>query len=37
MDVVPGDVCTLVAGTETVWTVHESILKGFRIDSRADA
>ena len=35
LEVGPGDVCTLAAGTETVWTVHESILKGFRIDSRS--
>jgi uncharacterized cupin superfamily protein len=32
LDVGPGDVCALAAGTETVWTVHETILKGFRID-----
>jgi uncharacterized cupin superfamily protein len=32
IDVGPGDVCALAAGTETVWTVHETILKGFRID-----
>jgi uncharacterized cupin superfamily protein len=31
-DVGAGDVCSLAAGTETVWTVHETILKGFRID-----
>jgi uncharacterized cupin superfamily protein len=31
LDVGPGDVCTLAAGTETVWTVHETLLKGFRI------
>ena len=31
LDVGPGDVCALAAGTETVWTVHETILKGFRI------
>ena len=33
LDVGPGDVCVLEAGTETVWTVHETILKGFRFDS----
>ncbi len=33
LDVGPGDVCALAAGTETVWTVHETILKGFRIDA----
>ena len=32
VEVGPGDVCVLEAGTETVWTVHETILKGFRID-----
>lgn len=32
IEVTPGDVCALAAGTETVWTVHETILKGFRID-----
>jgi uncharacterized cupin superfamily protein len=25
----PGDVCVLSAGTETVWTVHETLLKGY--------
>ncbi len=29
----PGDVCTLAAGTATVWTVHETLLKGFRIEA----
>jgi uncharacterized cupin superfamily protein len=33
VEVGPGDVCALAAGTETVWTVHETILKGFRIDA----
>ena len=32
LDVGPGDVCALEPGTETVWTVHETILKGFRIE-----
>jgi uncharacterized cupin superfamily protein len=32
IEVGPGDVCTLEPGTETVWTVHETLLKGFRID-----
>ena len=32
VEVGPGDVCVLEAGTETVWTIHETILKGFRID-----
>jgi uncharacterized cupin superfamily protein len=26
-------VCTLAPGTETVWTVHETLLKGFRIEA----
>ena len=26
-----GDVCVLAAGAETVWTVHETILKGYRL------
>ena len=34
VDVGPGDVCELVAGTETTWTVHETLLKGFRIGPR---
>ncbi len=34
IEVGPGDVCALAAGTETVWTVHETLLKGFRIDHR---
>ena len=33
LEVGPGDVCKLAAGTETVWTVHETLLKGFRIDA----
>ena len=32
IEVGPGDVCALAAGTETVWTVHETLLKGFRIE-----
>jgi len=32
IEVGPGDVCSLEPGTETVWTVHETILKGFRIE-----
>ncbi len=31
LEVGPGDVCVLAAGTQTVWTVHETLLKGFRI------
>ena len=33
IEVGPGDVCALEPGTETVWTVHETLLKGFRIDA----
>ncbi len=33
IEVGPGDVCTLAPGTETVWTVHETLLKGFRIEA----
>jgi uncharacterized protein len=33
IDVGPGDVCALKAGTRTVWTVHETLLKGFRIEA----
>ena len=32
VEVGPGDVCALSAGAETVWTVHETLLKGFRIE-----
>ena len=35
VDIGPGDVCTLAAGTKTVWTVHETLLKGFRIEPGA--
>ena len=31
VEVGPGDVCELEAGAETVWTVHETLLKGFSI------
>ncbi len=31
IEVGPGDVCALAAGAETVWTVHETLLKGFSI------
>jgi len=31
VEVGPGDVCVLVAGTETVWTVHETLLKGYSL------
>lgn len=33
VEVGPGDVCSLEPGTKTVWTVHETILKGFRIEA----
>lgn len=29
VEVGPGDVCVLAAGTETVWEVHETLLKGY--------
>jgi uncharacterized protein len=31
VDLGPGDVCVLVAGTRTVWTVHETLLKGYAL------
>lgn len=31
IEVGPGDVCALAAGAETVWTVHETLLKGYAI------
>ena len=31
VDVGPGDVCVLSAGAETVWTVHETLLKGYAL------
>jgi uncharacterized cupin superfamily protein len=31
VEVGPGDVCVLEAGTETVWTVHETLLKGYSL------
>lgn len=30
VEVGPGDVCELAAGARTVWTVHETLLKGYR-------
>jgi uncharacterized cupin superfamily protein len=33
IEVGAGDVCALEAGTETVWTVHETVLKGFRVEA----
>jgi uncharacterized cupin superfamily protein len=32
----PGDVCVLAAGTRTVWTVHETLLKGYALRGGAD-
>ena len=32
VEVGPGSVCALAGGTKTVWTVHETLLKGFRIE-----
>jgi uncharacterized cupin superfamily protein len=31
VEVGPGDVCVLAAGTETVWTVRETLLKGYSL------
>lgn len=31
IEVGAGDLCHLAAGTETVWTVHETILKGYSL------
>jgi len=31
IEVGAGDLCFLAAGTETVWTVHETLLKGFSL------
>ena len=31
VEVGPGDVCELAAGTATTWTVHETLLKGYRL------
>jgi uncharacterized cupin superfamily protein len=31
VDVGPGDVCVLEEGTRTVWTVHETLLKGYAL------
>ncbi len=31
IELAPGMVCTLPAGAETVWTVHETLLKGYRL------
>ena len=34
VEVGPGDVCALAAGTETIWTVHETLLKGYALVPR---
>jgi uncharacterized protein len=34
VEVRPGDVCVLAAGVRTVWTVHETLLKGFALAAR---
>jgi uncharacterized cupin superfamily protein len=31
VEVGPGDVCVLASGTRTVWTVHETLLKGYAL------
>ena len=31
VEVGPGDLCCFAAGTETVWTVHEALLKGYSL------
>ena len=31
LEVGPGDVCVLAAGARTVWTVHETLLKGYAL------
>jgi uncharacterized protein len=31
IEVGAGDLCFLAAGTETVWTVHETLLKGYSL------
>ncbi|MQA73034.1 MAG: DUF861 domain-containing protein [Solirubrobacterales bacterium] len=36
VEVGPGDVCRLAAGTETLWTVHETLLKGYRLAAPRD-
>jgi uncharacterized cupin superfamily protein len=35
-DVGPGDLCTLEAGTRTVWTVHEELVKGYHLALSAE-
>ncbi len=36
LEVGPGDVCFLAAGTKTVWTVHETLVKGYSLAADAD-
>jgi len=36
-DVKTGDVCVFAAGYRSVWTVHETIVKGYRIEMTAPA
>jgi uncharacterized cupin superfamily protein len=31
IDVGPGDLCVLTAGTRTVWTVYEELVKGYQL------
>lgn len=31
VDVGPGDLCVLTAGTRTLWTVHEELVKGYQL------
>lgn len=34
-EVKAGDVCVFAAGYRSVWTIHETIVKGYRIEMRA--
>ena len=36
IEVGAGDLCHLAAGTETVWTVHETLLKGYFLAACTD-
>src|SRR5688572_463250 len=36
IDVKAGDLCHLAAGTQTVWTVHETLLKGYSLAPSKD-
>ena len=36
IDVGAGDLCHLAAGTKTVWTVHETLLKGYFLAACTD-